>query len=693
MKTEHLLDSLTEATISAPTSDYVSVQRLTIGRETRTGLFQHPPAQVLFPPLRLGTQPILYLGYGIKEAAWSRIRSAVHFEVAVVDARDAAHLLLQATVDPGRNPGDRRWWDHAIELVGWEGRIVRLRLTTSLAGEDASYAWAGWSELRLEHKIPVAPPPRRRDPHRHAILITADALRRDHLGCYGHGTMKTPHLDRIAADGCVFLDARTQSTSTLGSYATTLTGRFPQEHGVLAEWGELRPGMEHLPRHLARRGYHTVMAFSESELSQPETGLPPMFDEVLPCLGRPAQSGDVTARAFRRWLGRRPDRPFFAWLQFFDAHPPCLAPEPFRSLYYQGDPSDPTRRHYPAKVAGVGGVESVADLRWELARPAGEPIDSVLVERLQATAEVLAGRRGVGPDLAHHLLAIGPTACRGMERGAFGAWLSGEVQRLRAGVASPALRDWLRSMLQSLLDVEQEILGWLRGVQDFRYPLAQYMSQVSHLDHHVGSVLDALREHDLYEQTLIVFTAPHGEILDQAGIVFDHHSLTEDVLRVPLLIKPGAAPGPRPGTRLAGVCDSIDLVPTLLSALELPYPPGLPGTDRWPDACQAPESRPRQLRHRDVRRDGGAHQTPLRVLEGPGAIPARRGLALDSGTDGPAALTRADAVRGEPRRRGPSIADSLDQRLTAWCSRMRDQDLRPSSRTEGVRRGPSDRRG
>lgn len=674
--TEYLVDRLTEATVSAPATEYVAVQNLSVGRDTRMGLLQHPPAQVLFPPLRLGTRPVLHLGYGVQEVVWSRIRSGVHFEAALLDPHGAEHPLLRATVDPARIPGDRRWWDRTIALDGWESRTVRLRLTTSLTDEDARYAWAGWSELRIEHELPVVPPPgRRRDPHRHVILITADALRRDHLGCYGHGTMRTPHLDRLAGDGCLFLDARTQSTSTLGSYATALTGRFPLEHGILAEWGELREGIDDLPRHLARHGYHTVMAFSESELGQPETGLPPMFDEVLRGVGMPAQSGDITARAFRRWLDRRPDRPFFAWLQFFDAHPPCIPPEPFRSMYYQGDPSDPARRHRPEMVDGVGGVESVADLRWELSRPAGEPVDSVLVERLQATAEVLAGTRAVGPDLAHHLRSLGPTVQRGMDRRAFGAWLGGEVRGLRAGAVSPALHDWLRTVLPALLDIERGILGWLRGVQDFRYPVTQYMSQVSHLDHHVGSVLDALRERDLYEQTLVVFTAPHGEILDQAGIVFDHHSLTEDVLRVPLLIKSGAGPGPRPGTRLAGVCDSVDLLPTLLSALQLPCPPDLPGADRWPHACAGTPIPEHDSFAVEMCGAMMALTRPPYVF-----LKARAPYRRSAGwrwAPGERALLRLQ----EPMTYGenlagaePALADSFDQRLTAWLARMPGQD-------------------
>ena len=671
-RTEYLLDSLPDATVTAPASEYVGIQTLAVGRDTRMGLFQHPPSAVLLPPLSLGARPILQLAYGIKEAAWSRIRTAVQFEASVVDADGAERRLFRATLDPAGKRRDRRWHNRVVKLTRWAGQTVRLRLLTALAGEDASYAWAGWAELRVEHDLPVAPSPRRHgDRHRHVLLMTADALRRDHLGCYGNATVRTPHLDRLAADGCLALDARSQSTSTLGAYATLLTGRSPLEHGVLAEWGELPRRLDHLPQQLARKGYRTVLAFSEAELGQPGTGFPPMFDDVLPSLGRPAQSGDFTARAFRRWLDRRPDQPFFAWVQFFDAHPPCIPPEPFRSMYYRGDPADPARQDRPELVASIRGVESVADVRWELERPLDEPIDAPFIERLEATADVLMGARTVGPDLAEHLVALGPAASLGMARREFGAWLLQEVAELRRGRASTALRTWLESLLPALHDIEAPILGWLRDVQDARYPLSQYMSQVSYLDHHVGDVLDALRERDLYEQTLVVFTAPHGEILSQAGIVFDHHSLTEDVLRVPLLIKPGAGPGPRPGTRLSGIFDTIDVAPTIFEALGLPDPPGLPGAGRWPNACTGVPIPEHDSFAVDMCGAMLALTRPPHVF-----LKARMPYGRARGwrwREGESALFRLE----EPMRYAenlvetePALAVAFEQRLTAWLASM-----------------------
>jgi len=67
---------------------------------------------------------------------------------------------------------------------------------------------------------PASPPPS-------ILLVTIDTLRADHVGCYGARDAETPHLDRLAAEGVRFDEARSQVPLTLPSHATILTGRFP----------------------------------------------------------------------------------------------------------------------------------------------------------------------------------------------------------------------------------------------------------------------------------------------------------------------------------------------------------------------------------------------------------------------------------------------------------------------------------
>jgi hypothetical protein len=310
------------------------------------------------------------------------------------------------------------------------------------------------------------------------------------------------------------------------------------------------------------------------------------FAEVLPCLAAPAQTGAITARHFARWLDRRPDWPFFAWVQLFDSHPPCTAPEPFRSMYYQGDPSDELARYAPERIAAIRGVECIMDLDLAVEQFPRGTVPVTFLERLHDTAEVLVGRRAHGPDLASHLHGLGADACNGLPPAAFGAWLLQEAGRLQEGIVTPELLHWLHDLRPRLSTIEEEILSWLQGVVDFRYPMHQYMSQVSHLDHHVGTLLADLKERGLYDQTLIVFAAPHGEALAEDALVMHHHALLESVLRVPVLLKPAGHPaGFQPGRRVAGVLDLIDLFPTALAGLGLPPLSGLAGVSRWPHVC------------------------------------------------------------------------------------------------------------
>ncbi len=64
------------------------------------------------------------------------------------------------------------------------------------------------------------------------IIITADNLGYGDLGCYGNGTMRTPHIDRLASQGVRCTDFYSASPTCTVSRACLLTGRYPQRHGL-----------------------------------------------------------------------------------------------------------------------------------------------------------------------------------------------------------------------------------------------------------------------------------------------------------------------------------------------------------------------------------------------------------------------------------------------------------------------------
>jgi arylsulfatase A-like enzyme len=93
-----------------------------------------------------------------------------------------------------------------------------------------------------------------------------------------------------------------------------------------------------------------------------------------------------------------------------------------------------------------------------------------------------------------------------------------------------------------------------------------YSSEVSFLDHQLGRLFGELAERGLYsEDTLVVFTADHGEQFGEHGD-WEHGDLHIENVRVPLMVR---APGQAPGVRDETV-SLIDVAPTILALLGLP---------------------------------------------------------------------------------------------------------------------------
>lgn len=98
------------------------------------------------------------------------------------------------------------------------------------------------------------------------LIITADNLGYGDIGCFGNQQIKTPHLDRLAADGVRCTDFYTASPTCTVSRASLLTGRYPQRHGLTEQLpgleGNYGIGLSHdeilLPEVLKAAGYRTA---------------------------------------------------------------------------------------------------------------------------------------------------------------------------------------------------------------------------------------------------------------------------------------------------------------------------------------------------------------------------------------------------------------------------------------------------
>jgi hypothetical protein len=588
-RTEYLVDLLENASIDAPGENYVDLEKMILRRDVETAIFQHPPSKISFAPIAIGSKATLSFACGIKQAAWAHIRNAVRFVIKVETPR-GRKTIFETRLDPRRRAEDRGWQRHLLDLNRYEGQTIRVVLQTEVDWRRSTeYAWAGWANPRIDHDVAAREFQRSHDRHPHVFLITADALSARYLGGYGHPKVETPNLDQLAGNGVLFEQAWSQSCMTFGSYVSMLTGLHPDEHGVSREWQPFPLAKNSLPRVLARNGWHTLFAPSSLELSGRNNYLDQVFAEVVPTRSNPMQDGAVTTRQFIQRFDQRADQPYFSWIHYFDIHPPSMPPAPFNALYYPDDPTDAAREYLPDEIRRIRSVESALIIRatmplLEEGRPVAEVIDI-----LEDTAAVLMGQSVHRPDLAEHVLNLGERATRGQPADDFGSWLTAQTRAMVGGKVPADLVQWLKEMLVSLETTETDITSWLANVVDFRYPLDMYLSTVSYFDAQVGALMAYLEEQGLYEQSLIIVTAPHGEILQDKSLPYHHFLLTPDTLHVPLIMKlPQKAGHQNTGIRLGGVFDLIDLFPTTTDILGLKISAAVSGVSRW-DAIKSGE--------------------------------------------------------------------------------------------------------
>ena len=91
------------------------------------------------------------------------------------------------------------------------------------------------------------------------LFIMTDQQRADHVGFMGNSVVQTPHLDSLAASGCVFENAWVSNPVCMPNRATILTGRMPTAHGVIFNDRSLDWHANTFVRRLRADGYRTAL--------------------------------------------------------------------------------------------------------------------------------------------------------------------------------------------------------------------------------------------------------------------------------------------------------------------------------------------------------------------------------------------------------------------------------------------------
>ncbi|HZW33671.1 MAG TPA: sulfatase [Isosphaeraceae bacterium] len=252
-------------------------------------------------------------------------------------------------------------------------RLVRASfpVVAGLVPVLAGCLWGSdWIKTERERARPLPPPGAP-----NVLLIVLDTVAADHLDLHGYGRPTSPTLDELAVQGIRFDGVQAASTWTLPSHASLFTGRWP--HELSANWlTPLDATAPTVAEFLGARGYATAGFVANTLYCAADSGLGRgftnycdfLFPRLTPfkpavlverCVGglqaleqfledrldfdglRPAvqhlwwlvhadrKDAAAVNREFLDWLAQRPqpERPFFAFLNYYDAHYPYQLPE------------------------------------------------------------------------------------------------------------------------------------------------------------------------------------------------------------------------------------------------------------------------------------------------------------------------------------------------------------------------------
>jgi arylsulfatase A-like enzyme len=195
---------------------------------------------------------------------------------------------------------------------------------------------------------------------------------------------------------------------------------------------------------------------------------------------------------------------------------------------------------------------------------------------------------------------------------------------------------------------------WARpGRSLLGYYVGQYDGEIAFVDGEVGRVLDGLASSGRERDTVVVLSSDHGESLGEHDYYFDHgEDLFDPCLHVPLIV---SAPGGPGGLRSATLASTLDIVPTILDAVKVRYPPNLAGASLWPAVIGAEAPVRERLYAENDRGLVGTHDGRFKLVE----TPSSAGLT----GIGAASAGRALYDRGVDRRETRDVADEQGDEL------------------------------
>lgn len=362
---------------------------------------------------------------------------------------------------------------------------------------------------------------------KHILYLVADELRADCIAPYGNTQVHTPALDSLAADGRIYENAFCTFPVCTPSRYSMMTGLYAHQHRCLDNRTGIPADLPTLPQLLHDNGYRTG-AVGKLHCNPPRQELGFEWALLAEQCGEGRYEDD-----YHRFLQER------GLVDTVDLMDQCeewrnKAPREYWDSFGNLPPQIPEGSDSTSWI-GENALRKVE--QW------GEESQFLMVSFIKP----------------HHPFDA-PEAWRKQYRAEEMILLPGWMEHVPK-------RDYERDhgyFDNALLtrDVLKQIL-------------ASYYASITQIDYWIGRLIDALKEKELYEDTMILFTADHGDYMGFHHMLLKCNRMYDPLMRIPLLVKE-AGSGSGNGHRQKELYSHPDLFSDLLHSCGIPLPEGTP---------------------------------------------------------------------------------------------------------------------
>lgn len=403
------------------------------------------------------------------------------------------------------------------------------------------------------------------------------------IGAYGSKINKTPHIDRIAREGAVFVNSFCANSICGPSRACVLTGKHSHKNGFYSNGrGPFDGSQFTFPKAMRAAGYSTAL-IGKWHLNSDPTG----FDhwDILPGQGSYYNPDFINASGKRRiegycttittdlaidWLQKREaDKPFVLMCQHKAPHRTWAPDLKYLDRYTDHDIPEPATLFddWQGRSSTLAGNAMSIDRHfyYHYDLKVHEPV----------------------PFASERELRLKDGEYRRMTADQKKVWDAAYVPRNKAFLETPP--------------TGKDLVRW-----KYQRYIKNYLRCIDSVDESVGRLLDYLDAQGLAENTIVIYSSDQGFYLGEHGW-YDKRWMFEESLKMPFVVRwPGKI---QPGTRYEQLIQNIDYAPTFLQAAGLKVPAEVQGKSLLP-LFDSQNADWRDAIYYHYYEHGGEHQVP-----------------------------------------------------------------------------------